>query len=145
MAVISFTASKLSADPDRGSVITNLIALTAMSIGDVVYVDTNNKAVKAQANSQTASRAIGIVVGVPNFYGETAVVAGDYVAVCVLGPVYGWDVALALGPIYVDKTTAGKMNDAAPTGGAWQYVIGHAIASDTIFVSPAGAVSSSAA
>ena len=99
---------------------------------------------KAQANSAGNSRAIGIVVGVPNFYGETAVVAGDYVAVCVLGPVYGFS-SLALGPIYVDKTTAGKMNDAAPTGGAWQYIIGHAIASDTIFVQPASAQSSSAA
>jgi arylsulfatase len=38
-------------------------------------------------------------------------------------------------PVFVDKTTAGVLNDAAPTG-AYQFQVGHELDSDTIFVDP---------
>lgn len=142
MTALTITEQNISADWDRGSVINNYLANATLKIGQAVYIDSNNKANLALADSAADAQAIGIVVGVPNYYGEKSAVAGQWVAVCIGGPVYGFGGSVGGSDlvngeyIWIDKTTAGSMNDTAPTGGAYQYVIGQAVGSDTIFVRP---------
>lgn len=138
MTALTVVAADISADWDRGSVLANYIANEAVDIGMAVYLDANNKVNKAKGDTSAHAMAVGIVVGAPNFYGEKTVNAGDYAAVCVQGPVFGFTSLINGENIYVDKTTAGSMNDASPTGGVYVYAIGHAIGADTIFVDPGG-------
>ena len=51
------------------------------------------------------------------------------------GPVQGFKGLVNGEPLWIDKTTAGILNDAAPTG-AYQFQNGNALGSDTIFVRP---------
>lgn len=142
MTVLTITTQNISATWDRGSVINNYVAAVALTIGQAVYIDSNNKANPAKADSAADAQAVGIVVGAPNFYGESGIPAGQYAAVCIAGPVYGFGASIGGNPlssgeyIWIDKTTAGVMNDTAPTGGAYQYVIGQAVDGETIFVRP---------
>ena len=142
MTVLTITTQNISSDWDRGSTIANYIAAVALTIGQAVYIDSNNQAHPALADSAQDANAIGIVVGAPNFYGESGIAAGQWAAVCIDGPVYGFGAAIGGSGlvngelIWIDKTTAGVMNDTAPTGGAYQQAIGHAVGNDTIWVSP---------
>lgn len=142
MTVLTITTQNISADWDRGAVSVNVVAAAALTIGQAVYLDSSNLAHPALADSAADAQAIGIVVSAPNFYGESGIAIGQTACVCISGPVYGFGAALAGSGlvngefIWIDKTTAGVMNDTAPVGGAYQYVIGHAVGNDTIFVSP---------
>lgn len=136
MTVLSVTANNISASEERGAVLIRFVTGEAMSPGQAVYLDSNNLCWKAKADSAAHARAIGIVVSGPGiFYGETTIPVGGTATICIGGPVFGFS-GLSQGlPIYVDKTTAGSLNDAAPTT-AYQFVVGQAEGNDTIFVRP---------
>lgn len=137
MSDVTTTPANISADWNRGSIVEPYLANVELTVGDVVYIDSNGKLNKADADVAILnSRSLGIVVTGPNLYGETTIAAGQYAAVCIFGPVYGLSATMPTSQVgYVSKT-AGKLDDTAPTGGAFQYVVGHWINTDTFFVEP---------
>lgn len=150
MTALTKTAANISASEERGAILRRFTANESMTPGDVVYLDSNNKVNKAKADSAAHARAIGIVVIPDNFYGESTIASGGTATVCVFGPVWGWNVSnstymISGLPVWVDKTTAGILNDTAPTGGAYQFQVGHMLGNDTIFVDPGTTSPSSAA
>lgn len=150
MTTIVSTPANISANEERGVQKKVFTANESVSKGDAVYLDGNNKLNKAIATSANAARAIGIVCDVPNFYAEASCPAGGQATVAVFGPVEGWGksnsaVMINGKPVWVDKTTAGKLTDTAPTGGAYQYQVGHMLGNDTIVVDPGTTSPSSAA
>ena len=137
MTAITVTAANISANEERGAVLKRYIAGEALTIGQAVYLDSSNptKAYKAVSDSANHARAVGIVVFAANFYGETTIASGDYATVCVGGPVEGFSGLTNGQPLWVDST-AGGMNDTAPTGGTYQFIVGHAIGYYSLFVDP---------
>lgn len=143
MTAITLTANNISCSEERGAVIERYITGEAITLGMTVYLDSSNQAWKAKADSSAHANAIGIAVIPDNFSGETSIPAGGTVGVCVYGPVFGFT-GLSQGEVlWVDKTTAGSLNDAAPTGGAYQYIVGHAIDAEVFFVDPGTSVPAS--
>lgn len=138
MTALTATPGNISASEERGAIMSRFQTAADLSVGDVVYLNASNKIDKALALTSAAAQAIGIVVFPDNFYGESTIKSGNWATVCVFGKVYGWKVSNTLvsgKPVYVDKTTAGKLADAAPTG-AYQFQVGHELDNDTIFVDP---------
>lgn len=136
MAALSFTAANISADPIQGSIIRNKQAGAAVSVGQAVYIDSDGKVQPADANvSLTTSMGHGVVVNSASLYGETSIASGAYCSICVFGPVYGFT-GLAEGTQAWVGATAGEIVDTAPTGGAYQRVMGYALESDVFFVDP---------
>lgn len=138
MTAIVATPANISASEERGAMLSRFVTAASLSVGDVVYLDSNNKVNKAQALASATAQAIGIVVIPDNFSGESAIASGGTATVCVFGKVYGWaksNTFISGKALYVDKTTAGKMNDAAPTS-AYQFQVGHELDNDTVFVDP---------
>lgn len=145
MTAISFTVNKISTDPAKGSVLKQFQAASAISepLGKPVYVDSDGNVALSDANATaTEARAIGIIVALPNRYSENSIPAGESLTVCVFGPVWGFS-GLAEGTYgYVSKT-AGEIDDTAPTGGAYQYVLGQCLEQDCFFVHPGMAIPAS--
>lgn len=138
MTALSFTVNKISTDPAKGSVLKQFRAASAISspIGKAVYVNSSGKVELADANvTATEARAIGIIVAVPNVYSENAIAADEHCTVCLFGPVYGF-ASLAEGTYGWVSKTAGEIDDTAPTGGAYQYVLGQCLEEDCFFVHP---------
>lgn len=136
MAALSFTAANVSADQNQGAVIRNFEAASAVSVGKPVYVNSDGKIALADANvSETEARAVGLVVNSADMHGATDIAAGARASVCVFGPVYGFS-GLAEGTYAWVGATAGELVDTAPTGGAYQFIVGQALASDVFFVNP---------
>jgi hypothetical protein len=135
MTALSYTAAKISADPDKGSVLRNHLVAEAMSIGNFVALDSDGSIVLTDANALATGRGYGQVVAAPNYYGETTLAVGERASVCVYGPTYGWD-SLAEGTYGYVSETAGAVDDTAPTGGAYQFIMGHCVESDVFFVNP---------
>ena len=137
MATVTYyIAQGVSANEERGAQILRFIAGEALAIGQAVYLDANNKLHPAKADSSLHASAVGIICSTNNFYGETAITSGQWASVCTLGPVQGWQSLIDGEPIWVDAVTAGNMVDTAPTGGAYQFVVGQARGADTINVMP---------
>ena len=139
MTAVTVTANNISANEERGAVIVpGLVTATGVtvSIGQAVYLDSNNQVHLAIADSSAHAQAIGLVVVVPGiFYGETSAPAGSQVSVCVGGPVQGFTGLVNGQPLWIDKTAAGSLNTAAPAT-AYDWIIGQAVGADTIFVRP---------
>ncbi len=137
MSAITVTPKNISADFDRGSDIVDfVVGAASVAMGDVVYLDSNNQLQKAIATSSAAAQAIGIVVGVPNFYAETTAPQNSWAAVCVHGLVFGFTGLVSGQPLYVSKTTAGGLDTAVPASGAYSLIVGNAEGSDSFFVRP---------
>lgn len=130
------TASNISFDEERGSVPNRYIAGEVITLGQAVYLNAG-VAYKAIATSSAAAQAVGVAAGADNFSGETDIQIGGTVTVVVFGPVYGFGGLSLTGgeSLWVDKTTAGDFNTAAPTS-AYQFVVGHMIDNQTFFVDP---------
>ncbi len=143
---LAITRNNISANEERGAVIMNYVVSAAgtCNIGDVVSLDSNNQVYQAVATSLAASRAIGMIVAIPGMvYGETAAPAGTWVQVCIGGPVQGFTTLANGQQLWVDKTTAGGLATAAPTG-AYDWIVGQAQGSDTIFIRPGATTPQSA-
>ena len=136
MTALTITAKNVSSDWNRGSITEDYIAAVALTVGQLVYLDSNNQLNLADADVVTLNaRTVGIVTGSPNQYGETAIPVGGWAQITVYGPVYGFS-SLSSGQFGWVSKTPGAIDDTAPTGGAFQYIVGHAIGSDTFFVAP---------
>lgn len=138
MTALSFTASKISSDPAKGAVNRSFQASTTITnpLGKPVYLTAAGKLALADADATvTEAQAIGIITAVSNEYGENSLTTDEWATVTLFGPVYGFS-SLAEGTYgYVSKT-AGEIDDTAPTGGAFQYIIGQCMAEDCFFVNP---------
>lgn len=141
---LTLVAGDISADMDRGAWIDSTKqAGAALTVGDLVILDSNNKLQKAQANSAANARVYGMVVGTVNSpYGETAIAANDYPAVCIAGNVFVGpgalfgSTALAAGQYLYLSNTAAKIADGTAAGHAWNLVIGRAEGADSIYLMP---------
>lgn len=135
MADLTVTAANVSADEKMGSIVRIAQAAAALTVGDLVYFDSDGKLLLADANaSLAATRSVGIVVNTTSLYGETTTAIGEWAAVCVFGPVYGFS-SLAEGTYGWVSTTAGKIADAAPAT-AYNFIVGQCFAADVFFVHP---------
>lgn len=136
MTALTLAAGNISADDiERGSIVRRYQAGETLTLGQAVYLDSNNYAWKAKSDSSAHATAIGVVAISDNFYGETTILAGGIAGVVVYGPVWGFS-ALSQGQVGWVSATAGEITDTAPTGGAYQYQVGHAIDAQTFFVDP---------
>jgi len=116
-----------------------LIAVSAVTCGDAVYMDTAGKVAKADADALATVQAIGIVVAIGNT-SNTVAAAGDMVDVVVNGPVFvGEGLAMTIGSaarVYI-STTAGAMDQTLNvTAGDFPFQIGYAYTADVIWVRP---------
>lgn len=137
MTALTVTPANVSADQNQGSVVRNYQAGGALTVGQAVYLDSNNYVQAADANtsSVTTARGVGIVVNTPGPYGDTSIPSGGYCSICVEGPVYGFS-GLTPGAYGWVSKTAGEIDDTAPTTATYQYILGYAVAEDTFFVNP---------
>jgi hypothetical protein len=135
MAAISVTAANVSANEVRGAIVRWYQTGEALNVGQAVYLDSNNLAWRAKADSQAHATAVGVVAFGDNFYGEKSIVSGGQCGVVVYGPMNGF-ASMSQAQAGWISATAGQIDDTAPTGGAWQFQIGHAIDDQTFFVDP---------
>jgi len=134
MASISLTSANIRLANAYQCDTTTFVAGAALTVGYAVYIDSNGYVQHADADaSEAAARAIGIVV--QSFDGETSVASGSVASVCLLGPVEGYSEMSEGEPVYNSKT-AGRMDQTAPTAGAYPRAIGYARSTTCIFVNP---------
>lgn len=120
--------------PDPGTIVKRKQAFEALAPGDAVYLKSDGKVAKADADVDASSRVMGVVVSVPA--GGVVCVAGDYVDVAVFGVVRGF--ATTPGTILYASTTAAKIADARPGVGSGDYVhvVGYGYEDRAIFINP---------
>ncbi len=132
MASISLTSAQIR--PLTGAICRNYQAGAALTVGYAVYLDSSGYVQHADANlSEAGARAMGIVVASKD--GETSVVSGDRCSVCVFGPVGGYASMTPGEPVY-NSSTVGRLDQTAPTGGAYPQAFGRADSATVIFVNP---------
>lgn len=136
MTAIVVNGSNVSASEERGSIIEWYTTNEEIDLGNAVYLDSDNEVNQAIGTSSAAANAIGIAALADNFYGETTIPEGGSVGVVVYGPVYGFTDLHSGQPLWVSKTVPGGLDDAAPTGGVYQFIVGHAQDDQTFFVDP---------
>ncbi|GEM_PF-2812257 len=138
MTALSFDATKISTDPLKGAVNNKFQAASAITapLGKAVYLDTDGKIALADADvTDVEARAVGVITAVSNQYGENALATDEWCTVTQYGPVYGFS-GLAEGTYAWVGATAGELDDTAPTGGAYQYIVGQCHGDDVFFVNP---------
>lgn len=136
MAQITTTPANASVnDRERGAIVKWYQTGEAMDLLSVIYLDGSNLAWKAKSDTSAHASAVGIAALADNFYGEKAIASGGWVGVCIYGPVQGFS-AMSQGQVGWVGATAGQLVDTAPTGGAYQFQVGHAVDSETFFVDP---------
>lgn len=107
-----------------------------MNVGDAVYIATDGFVYQADANVLVANaKGRGVVVNSDDLYGTTAIAATRHCSVALFGPVYGFS-GMTPGTTGWVSTTAGKIADTAPTGGAFQEPMGYAVTDSIFFVDP---------
>lgn len=129
MAALTITAA--SVVPQSGSTVVNYKAGAAITPGQVVYYDATDNTVKlADADlSSAASKGIGIAVG-------QAAAAGQYVGVCVLGPV-AMGAILTAGELYVTGATAGAIHPHGDLVATWRTcLVGYATSTSVLYIQP---------
>ncbi len=117
MADITRTKQQISVVYPHKAEIDNGVAAAALEAGMPVYIDSNGKYNKADANGAGSNKFRGIAL-------ET-VGAGQPVSVLVKGELFGYTLTGAYdAPLYVSET-AGELADAA---GSTSLVAGHIVA-----------------
>lgn len=144
MTELTLLPNNVSASQDRGAWIDNLLpAAVALTIGNLVYIDSNNQLRLALADSSAHAKVYGMVVGYPDAtnYGETTVPIGGIPAIAVAGNVFVPGALLSTTPLasgqllWLSKTVPGGLVDTAPTG-AYQVVVCRAEGADQIYIMP---------
>lgn len=110
----------------------------AASLGDLVYLDSDDKVQPALADAAGTSEVIGMVVSssqVHNTTGDYA--AGETVDVCIRGVVYGFSDMTNGARIYLSPSTAGEWTE-TETSTSTQVikVAGYPIRSDILYIDP---------
>ena len=118
-----------------GCLLRDFAAASTVAVGDCVYIGTSGVA-RTDADAESTSAAVGIVVAVQDQFGSTTAAAGQRVSVCIFGPVSGFS-SLTAGALQYIGTTAGALTETATsTTGDVPYVIGRALSSSILFVTP---------
>lgn len=138
MADIAFTAAEIRALQANGAIVRPYRAGGTITVGHVVYVAADGDVERADANAAGQEQVIGIAV--ESFNGETTILAGDPVSVCVFGPVSGFSGMTPNTTIWLSDTV-GRMADAAAT---FDRIIGYAERAGVIFVNPVRSEAASA-
>ena len=133
MASVSFAAVDIR--PLPGAVVVRLVAASACTPGDAVYVDSNGKAELADADALASAKLFGVICA--GVEGKVLFAAGDSVDVAAFGPVAGFS-SLTPGAWLYASTTAGDISDAvpAPASGDYVYVLGTCLSAAKVFVNP---------
>lgn len=127
----AITVTKADVRPLPGAVIEKYPAAGALSLGDAVYLDSNGKVEKADADAAASMLVHGIVVSAPR--GGTDAVADDMVDVCVAGRVTGFS-GMTIGSLAFLSVTAGKVDHTAPAAasGDFRFIVGIAVSAVTL-------------
>jgi len=133
MAALAYTARNISATQEQGAIIWNREAAVAITVGQLVYLNSSDKWALADGNvSIAAAAAVGGVVNSTDVYGSTSIAAGKNASVCIHGTVYGFS-SLTPGALGWVSDTAGEIADAA---GTYDYIVGQCVHADTFYVNP---------
>ena len=139
MSAVSFTAVQIKPLVEQGALLQNYTAGGTLAVGQVVALSADGKVDPADANGSSIL-AMGIGILVESYDGETAVISGDPVTVCVFGPVSGFS-GMTPGANHFVSDTAGKVDTAT---GTFDRVLGYAKTAGILFVNPQMNVVSSA-
>lgn len=136
---MAIDATKIRIDANRGrSLVRDFDLGGAVTIGNAVYVASDDDIEATDANAAATVRAAGLLVALAGSDpSDTVGASGDRGTVCLFGLVYcaGW--GLTPGAIYYISETAGAITATAPSGaGTWTFAIGYAVDADTLFVQP---------
>ena len=101
--------------------------------GYPVYLDTAGDVNCADAVTFAHATAIGIAVADND--GGTAFADGDYIDVCVLGPLAGFS-GLAEGTLHFTSANPGSISNVSPGSGNYEWILGMAHASTILFLNP---------
>lgn len=136
MTALTVTASQVSSnDIERGARVLWYQTGEAIMLGQAVYLDANNLAWRAKSDSTAHAHAVGVATQADNNSGEVTTAVNGWVGVAVFGPVNGFS-GLSQGQVGWVGATAGQIVDTAPSGGAWDFQLGHAVDDQTFFVDP---------
>lgn len=135
MADVVTTADEIS--PLETAKVRRYFAGAAITVGNLVYLDTAGKVQPADANALASSQAIGIAVAF-SIRGATVCAANEAVDVCIWGPVWvGATAGMTIpGRAYV-SATAGKFDQTVTTTpGEYPFIVGKAEAACILFINP---------
>jgi len=134
MTNLTATAANVRALREHGAIVFPGQAGEALTVGQLVYADTDGDYMIADGNTTTAAaRARGIVVA--SYDGETSIASGAACSVCIFGPVGGF-ATIVPGANYYVSDTAGSIADAAGTN---SRIVAHGIeiaGQNVLFVNP---------
>lgn len=134
---MAIDATKIRVDTKR-SLLMDADLGGAVTIGNAVYIASDDDIEVTDANAAATVPAIGLLVALAGSDpSDTVGAAGDRGSVCTFGPVYcaGW--GLTPGAIYYVSETAGAITATKPSGaGTWSWGIGYAVDANTLFVMP---------
>lgn len=133
MAVVTTTLDEIS--PLETALVRRYFAGAAVTVGNLVYLDTAGKVQPADANAIASSQAIGIAVAF-GLRGATLCAANDPVDVCIGGPVWvGASAGMTIpGRVYVSPTAGGFDQTVTTTPGEFPFIIGFAEAAQILFI-----------
>lgn len=119
MAVVSNSVRALT---EYGALVVPGVAAATLTVGYLVYQDSNGKWTHADANvSATVALVTGVLV--QTFDGEDTVAAGQACSVCIFGPVSGFT-ALTAGAMYYLSDAVGRLADAFAGAGSFKKIVG---------------------
>lgn len=123
------TVSDVRVKPLPGAIIRDFVAAAALSVGDLVYVDSNGEIDQADGSAAGTANALGVVVSAGTL-GAVDAAIGDMCSVVIFGPVTGFS-GMTPGARHYVSDTAGALADAA---GTVSKVMGIAFAADIFCV-----------
>lgn len=131
MALIALTSANIRALQANGAVVRPYNAGAEVTIGYAVYIAADGDVEHADGDVDAAT-AKGIGIAVESYDGETTVVAGNPVSVCVFGPVSGFTGMTPGDNLYV-ADTVGRLGDVA---GTFSRIMGYVERAGVFFVHP---------
>lgn len=134
---MAITLTAKNVRPMKGALTKPGTAGEEVSLGQCVYLGSDDKWYKAQSNAAATANGRGIVVGVNDKWGGTTAEADHEIDVIQLGYMAGYSDMDETEMVYVDDSTAGALTQTAPSGaGTWTHIIGYPVADNILFVLP---------
>ena len=120
MATVTVTSANVRALTEFGAVVVPGIAASTVTIGYLVYQDSNGKWAHADADV-SALLATVMGVAIESYDGEDTVAADDALSVCISGPVSGFS-SLTPSALYYLSNTVGRLDTAE---GSFDRIVGN--------------------